>query len=123
MERAAKRLKPGGKVIVLAPAHQWLYTPFDKAIGHYRRYNKQMMRDVTPPGLRIVRLIYLDSVGMLASMGNRFILGSGMPNPRQLWVWDKLMVPISRLLDPVIRYTLGKSVLGIWQKPAERAAE
>ncbi len=116
MEQAAKHLKPGGKVFVLAPAHQWLYTPFDKAIGHYRRYNTKMMAEVTPPELRIVRLMYLDSVGMLASMGNRFILGSGMPTPRQLWVWDKLMVPISRLLDPVIRYTLGKSVLGVWER-------
>jgi hypothetical protein len=60
--------------------------------------------------------MYLDSVGMLASMGNRFVLNSGMPTSRQLWVWDKLMVPVSRLIDPVIRYTLGKSVLGVWEK-------
>jgi hypothetical protein len=26
------------------------------------------------------------------------------------------MVPVSRLLDPVIRYTVGKSVLGVWEK-------
>jgi SAM-dependent methyltransferase len=113
---AASHLRPGGKVVVLAPAHQWLYTPFDKAIGHYRRYNKPMLRAVTPDSLRIVRLMYLDAVGMLASMGNRFVLGSGMPSPRQLWVWDKLMVPVSRLVDPITRYTIGKSVLAVWEK-------
>jgi SAM-dependent methyltransferase len=114
--QAASHLRPGGKLIVLAPAHQWLYTPFDKAIGHFRRYNKKMLAEAAPPELRVVRLIYLDAVGMLASMGNRFILGSGMPKPRQLWVWDKLMVPVSRLLDPLIRYTVGKSVVGVWEK-------
>ncbi len=38
---AARHLRAGGHLIVLAPAHQFLYTPFDKAIGHFRRYNKR----------------------------------------------------------------------------------
>jgi len=116
VERAAAHLKPGGKLIVLAPAHQWLFSPFDQSIGHFRRYDKQRLRAITPAALRLVQLRYLDSVGLLASAGNRFILGSGMPNARQIWVWDRLMVPVSRLLDPLLLGTLGKSVLGIWQK-------
>ena len=50
LERAAARLRPGGRVIVLAPAHQWLFTPFDAAIAHFRRYNRSMMRNLRPPG-------------------------------------------------------------------------
>src|SRR5262245_9087881 len=34
---AARHLRRGGHLIVLAPAHQWLYSPFDSAIGHFRR--------------------------------------------------------------------------------------
>src|ERR1700693_5566434 len=41
MRRAALHLSPGGALIVLSPAHPWLYTPFDRAIGHYRRYTKE----------------------------------------------------------------------------------
>ena len=37
MARAAAHLKPGGALIVLSPAHPFLYTPFDAAIGHYRQ--------------------------------------------------------------------------------------
>jgi hypothetical protein len=118
LDRAADRLKSNGKLIVLSPAHQWLFSPFDQSIGHYRRYNKLMMVEVAPPSLQQVRLSYLDSVGMLASMGNRFVLRSGMPSRRQLWVWDKLMVPVSRVLDPLLFYSLGKAILGVWQKPA-----
>jgi SAM-dependent methyltransferase len=113
---AAAHLKDGGKLVVLSPAHQWLFTPFDRAIGHCRRYSRRTMRDAVPSSLRCIHLWYLDSVGILASLGNRLFLNSGMPTPRQLWVWDKLMVPVSRLLDPLLFHNLGKSILGIWQK-------
>ena len=53
---------------------------------------------------------------MLASLGNRFILKSSMPNPAQIAVWDRFMVPPSRLVDPLLGYSLGKSVLAVWRK-------
>ena len=118
MARAAVFLRPGGRLLVLCPAHQWLFSPFDRSIGHFRRYTKRMFREITPPDLKLVRLVYLDAVGLLASLGNKLVLRSSMPNPAQITVWDKFMVPISRLADPLLGYTLGKSVLGIWQKPA-----
>ena len=55
-------------------------------------------------------------VGLLASAGNRFIAGSATPSRAQIKLWDGAMVPLSRLLDPFVRHTLGKSVLGVWVK-------
>jgi hypothetical protein len=120
---AADHLRVGGKLIVLSPAHQWLFTPFDEAIGHYRRYSKRSLRAAAPAGLACRKMVYLDSVGLLASLGNRLFLRSSMPSARQLWVWDRLMVPLSRVLDPVFAGSLGKSVLGIWQKTGVPAPE
>ena len=114
--RAAAHLRPGGKLIVLAPAHQWLYSPFDRAIGHFRRYTKRSLAVVVPTELECVELIYLDMVGLLASAGNRFIAGSASPSRAQIKLWDGAMVPLSRLLDPFVRHALGKSVLGVWLK-------
>lgn len=116
LARAAEWLRPGGHVVALSPAHQWLYTPFDKSIGHFRRYTKRTLAALTPPSLELVRLIYLDSVGLIASLGNRLLLGRAMPSPRQIAVWDRLMVPISRRLDPLLAHALGKSVLGVWRR-------
>ncbi len=116
LARAATHLKPGGHLVVLSPAHSWLFTPFDEAIGHYRRYTKRGLQDVTPQGLEIVRLSYLDSVGLLASLGNRLLLKSAMPNPRQIRIWDRYMVRLSEFVDPLTGHLLGKSVLGIWRK-------
>lgn len=118
MRRAAELLKPGGHVIVLSPAHQYLYTPFDKAIGHFRRYNKRMLREVTPRELKLERLWYVDSAGMLASTGNRLLLQQSMPTAAQLRVWDSYMIPISRIIDPLMFYSVGKTVLGVWSKRA-----
>ncbi|MGE3805099.1 MAG: class I SAM-dependent methyltransferase [Gemmataceae bacterium] len=116
MELAAQHLKPGGRLVVLAPAHNWLYTPFDKAIGHFRRYNKSMLAAAAPANLPRIRLRYLDSVGLLASLANRLLLQKSMPSPKQIWVWDRFMVRPSRWLDPLLFFSLGKSVLGVWQK-------
>ncbi|MBV9122988.1 MAG: class I SAM-dependent methyltransferase [Planctomycetes bacterium] len=116
LQAAAGHLRPGGKLIVLSPAHQWLFTPFDQAIGHFRRYSKKSLAAAAPPSLRCVRLDYLDAVGLLASLGNRLLLHSSTPTPRQIQFWDRRLVTVSRKIDRWLGHTIGKSVLGIWQK-------
>jgi SAM-dependent methyltransferase len=116
MARAAARLNRGGHVIVLAPAHGFLYTPFDAAIGHFRRYSRASLRSAAPAGLRESKIIYLDAAGLLASAANRLLLRQAMPTERQILAWDRLMIPISRAIDPLFGHRLGKSVLGVWQR-------
>ena len=117
MARAAAHLHPHGHVIVLAPAHASLYTPFDKAIGHFRRYSRaSLVEAAASDKLAPVRLEYLDSVGLLASAANRLLLSQSMPTERQILTWDRLMVPVSRLLDPLLLHAAGKSVLGVWRR-------
>jgi hypothetical protein len=113
---ASCHLKSGGNLVVLGPAHQWLFTPFDQAIGHYRRYNKKMLRSLIPEDIEIIKLIYLDSVGLLASLANKILLQQRQPTLKQIKLWDNLMIPISKKLDPFIGYTLGKSVLLVGKK-------
>ena len=116
LNRALSHLRPGGHLMILVPAHQFLYTPFDKKIGHYRRYNKKMLNGVIPKALTCQCLRYLDSVGVAASMANRLLLKTADPTPKQIAIWDKLMIPCSRLLDPLLGHQFGKSLLGIWAK-------
>ncbi len=115
LARAAQHLKAGGAVCVLAPAHQWLYTPFDEAIGHFRRYTKKTLAAAGPPQLRLERLEYLDSCGLLASAANRFLLHSANPTVQQIVFWDRTLVRSSRVLDPLIGRMAGKSVLAVWR--------
>jgi protein-L-isoaspartate O-methyltransferase len=115
---AAAHLGRNGRLIVLAPAHNWLFTPFDERIGHYRRYSRRSLAALTVPALRIVSLRYVDSVGMVASLANRLLLSASMPTDRQIQVWDRCMVPISRFSDGLLMGSLGKSVIGVWERDA-----
>ncbi len=117
MERARDRLRPGGALVVLCPAHQWLFTPFDTAIGHFRRYSRRTLAAAAPDtGLRRERLFYLDSVGVLASLANRLFLKAAMPTLKQIRFWDSRLVPCSRWLDPLLLRRVGKSVIGVWRR-------
>jgi SAM-dependent methyltransferase len=118
LRRTAMFLRPGGALVVLAPAHPWLYTPFDRAIGHHRRYTKKSLRNVVPPGLTEHMLMYLDSVGLSASIANRLLLRQSVPTRRQILFWDRVLVRISKGADRALRYRIGKSLLGIWRKSA-----
>jgi SAM-dependent methyltransferase len=114
--RAVACLRPGGYLIILCPAHQWLYSPFDAAIGHWRRYTLKRYKTLTTRDTKIVALKYLDSIGMLASLSNRLLLRQSMPTHREVAFWDKILVPCSRRLDVLLAYSLGKSALGIWRR-------
>ncbi|WP_035357303.1 class I SAM-dependent methyltransferase [Edaphobacter aggregans] len=117
LKAAAARLRPRGRIIVLSPAHQWLFTPFDSSIGHFRRYNRSTLKKVSPPDLVLERMFYLDACGTMASAANRLFLKQSMPTRSQIGVWDKWIVPVSKVVDPVLGYSVGKSIIGIWRKP------
>lgn len=114
---AARRLRTGGNLIVLAPAHQSLFTPFDAAIGHYRRYDRKTLTAISPDGLELRKCFYLDSIGLLASLSNKLLLKQAHPKLGQILFWDRAMVPISRIVDPLVGRNLGKTVIAIWHKP------
>jgi SAM-dependent methyltransferase len=113
---AARHLKTNGVIVVLAPAFPWLYTPFDAAIGHFRRYTRNSLRAVAPQGLREEKCIYLDAFGILASAGNLVFLRASKASARQMLFWDNCLVPISRFMDRVLAFSMGRSVLAIWRK-------
>jgi SAM-dependent methyltransferase len=113
---AARHLEEGGHLVVLSPACPWLFSPFDAAIGHHRRYTSACLEALAPEGVRLVALKRLDSVGMLASAANRYIFRTAAPRSGQVMFWDQAIVPLSRILDPLFAYRLGKSVLAVWRR-------
>jgi SAM-dependent methyltransferase len=118
IRRVASRLREGGHLIVLSPAHGWLFSAFDKAIGHYRRYTRESMKR-TAEGIdqvRLERCWYLDACGFFASAANRLFLRQEMPTLSQILFWDRVLVPGSRVLDPLLLHGFGKSVLAIWKR-------
>src|SRR5262249_53659960 len=99
VRRVTRLLVQGGHLIVLVPAHQALYPPFDAAFGHCRRYSMKRLLSVGSGDIRIRRARCLDSVGLLASVANRLVLRAAHPSRGQIHTWDRLMVPASRWTD------------------------
>src|ERR1700676_2565247 len=96
LSRAKTLLAEYGYLFVLVPAHQFLYNEFDKAIGHYRRYNKQMLTAAAPEGLQLRKIMYLDSCGLIASLMNKYFLKQDYPTSKQISFWNRFIVPLSK---------------------------
>jgi SAM-dependent methyltransferase len=116
MRAALAHVAPKGKIIVLSPAHPWLFTEFDRALGHYRRYTRQSLRGCTPVGATLIEIYALDSFGLMASVANKLLLHQSIPSSKQIAFWDRCLVSISRWTDPLIGFSLGKSLIAVWQK-------
>ncbi len=117
--RAAALLAPGGRLIVLGPALPFVYSSFDAAIGHHRRYTRTMLESIRADRLHRLAAFYMDAPGLLLSLGNRLLLRRNMPRPAQIAFWDRVVVPAARLLDPVVGRSFGRSVVVIWQRTDE----
>lgn len=116
MQKATELLQRNGHLIILSPAYNFLFSPFDKAIGHYRRYTSTTLKNAMPSELKLIQLKYLDSVGFFASLANKLFLKQNYPSEKQIQTWDKLMIPVSKWMDKIFFHSFGKSILGIWRK-------
>jgi hypothetical protein len=106
----------GGHIVMLSPAFNFLYSPFDKAIEHYRRYITKDAGRLTIPPLILKRVFFLDSLECFVSAVNRLVMRTSQPSIHQIQFWDKAIVPVSVLTDKIFGRLFGRSVVMIWQK-------
>lgn len=116
---AVQFLKPGGTLIILAPAHQWLFSPFDLAVGHYRRYSKITLRALTPPSMVVKKLFYLDVAGVMASIVNKLLLKRSYPTQKQIYFWDRFIIATSKKVDFLTKEFCGRALISISEKGSE----
>lgn len=114
IQAARAHLAPGGRVIILSPAHQKLFSEFDAQVGHFRRYDKNSLSSVFRHGYVCELSVYLDSAGYFLSLVNRLLLRQSMPTLGQVLFWDRVAVRISRLTDMVTGCRFGKSILAVY---------
>jgi SAM-dependent methyltransferase len=46
IKASSKYLKKNGMIIINVPAYQWLYSSYDRAVGHVHRYTKKELRSL-----------------------------------------------------------------------------
>ena len=117
INRALKQLKPGGNIIFFVPAYQFLYSDFDKAIGHVKRYNKHFFLTFKEDKrTSIIELKYFDPIGFFMAVLNKLFnknkketIGLGVK------IWDKLIF-LSKIMDLIFLNKFGKSLLCVMKK-------
>jgi SAM-dependent methyltransferase len=69
LRNAREALTPGGGLVVTVPACPSLMGPWDKMLGHYRRYSGRMFRDhAREAGLRVAWLSHWNSFTLPAAI-------------------------------------------------------
>jgi 2-polyprenyl-3-methyl-5-hydroxy-6-metoxy-1,4-benzoquinol methylase len=116
LQRANELLATGGHLIIVVPAYPFLYSPFDRAIGHYRRYTERMLDEQMPRSLQKILVRYLDSAGFALSLGNKLLLRRTSPTMAQISFWDRCIVPLSRITDKVVGHAFGRSMVAVYRK-------
>lgn len=109
-------LEPDGRLVILVPAHPWLYGTIDAAIGHHRRYEGEPLRELLGRcGFEVERVDYLNPLGIVGWFLNGRILKRTTVPDRQARLYDTLFpfLPKRRILS----LPWGLSLLAVARKP------
>lgn len=115
-------LSPGGIIAVYVPAFNTLYSNLDRRVGHYRRYEKKELTKLfTSNGFKIIKCEYVDSIGFIATLVSKVLEKIGAEiteNSKSLIIYDRIVFPISLVLDKIIfRFICGKNLFLVAQNP------
>jgi ubiquinone/menaquinone biosynthesis C-methylase UbiE len=114
---ALKKLNTGGYMVILVPAHQKLYSKFDKAIGHHKRYAIDFFQKNKFDNTDLIKLYYADCMGYFLYFINKFFFKEEVyPSKLKIFIWDKIFVPVSIFLDFFLRYKYGKNIICVLKK-------
>lgn len=117
----SSKLAQDGRLLVYVPAFQILWTILDQKLKHYRRYRRAGLERLSrSAGLRVCETRYVDSLGFFAALGFK-IFGSknGHLSARAVSLYDRCVVPVTRLLDLLVGRLFGKNVYLIASKDSQ----
>ena len=110
-------MKPGGKLLIFVPALPFLYSELDRIYGHFRRYRRRELRNcIESAGFRIEKLRYFDITGVFPWWLLNTVMGKTSFHQPSLTVYDKILVPPTRLMESILPPPLGKNLILIASK-------
>ncbi len=110
-------LEKNGRLIVFVPALSFLYSEFDKHIGHFRRYSKrELVSKCEAAHFKIIFARYFDLPGILPWLIKYRIFRSLKMESGAVQLYDRSVVPIAKILESVVAPPLGKNLLLVAEK-------
>jgi glycosyltransferase involved in cell wall biosynthesis len=109
---------PGANIIIWVPALEVLYTPFDRAVGHFRRYSKKRLRALCQTAhLDTLELKYFNLPGAFAWF---LVAGLARRQPTEgslTRIYDKWAIPRLENFERGRDMPFGQSLLLIARTP------
>ena len=113
---AHQALNPNGHLLIFVPALPWLYGDLDRQVGHFRRYVKKDLVELTQrSGFFVVKARYFDVAGIIPwyihVVLHKKVIGGG-----SISLYDRLVVPEMRIMERFMSPPIGKNVLMVAKK-------
>jgi SAM-dependent methyltransferase len=121
LRHLAEILAPArGRLLLLVPAHPFLFGTPDRLAGHHRRYSRGALRGLLRrAGFSVERLGFFNATGVLPYLFTSRVLRprtlGGIVDAQLLW-YDRWCVPAARRVEAVLRPPFGQSLIAIAQR-------
>lgn len=106
-----------GNLIIVVPAHQFLYGQMDRLAGHYRRYSKrELAMKLKNSNFQIIKFFYFNSFGFIGWFLNNKILKHENLSAReinfQIRIYNKI-IPAIKKVDRFLNLPFGQSLFTV----------
>jgi len=122
LRRLWESLVPGGRLVLLVPAHRWLHGAIDRAIHHWRRYERaDLVARLAEAGFRTEHTAFFNRLGVAGWYLNSVVFQRTRVPGFQLRL-QNLLVPLLRA-ESVLRVPFGLSLIAVGRKPGPGAGD
>lgn len=111
LKEVSSVLEPGGRLVLWVPAFPFLYSGFDRKIGHHRRYRIRSLRvKLENAGFEVRDVRYVNAVGALGWLMIARVLRRDPVAGGPAALFDRYIVPALKLVERRLRPPFGQSV-------------
>jgi len=116
LKNAYKLLKMGGKFVVIVPAHELLFSEFDKNLGHFRRYTTRSFGEKAKrAGFKLEEVRYLNWISAIGwFMFVKVLKRYALPG-REVGIFNTIG-PLLLWPEKYIKFPFGLSVFAVLEK-------
>lgn len=109
-------LNKEGILVLLVPAHDFLFGKIDKSLGHYRRYDKAKLNKlVTNIGFKIINERIMNMLGGIGWWFSSKLFANSKVDKNKIKIFN-LLAPIILPIEDMIEPPIGTSILMVAQK-------
>ena len=115
-------LSPEGRILIVMPAHDYLFGSYDKLAGHKRRYSVRYLKRILSENRFVVEKIrYINKLGAIGWWVNSKVLRR-IRFPENQLAAINFLVPFLNILDKIIPGNFGLSIICVGKKAGQECA-